>query len=339
MPNNIKKYTILTLGSHSALQILKGAYDEGFNTSVVAIKTQANLYRRFPFVNKVIEVDTWHNFINVQKKFSPKTTVVVPHGSFVAHFGIAGNTAITLPYFGNKKALEWEASRDKQRIWLDKARIHLTAEYSSYKDKMQFPVIVKLHGAAGGRGYFLAKNKTDLKQKASPIKESYSIQQYIIGVTMYIHYFYSPLTKKLEILSMDRRYETNVDGLGRIPHIFQKQICIEPSYVVVGNSPLSLRESMLEQAFQMGERVVEMSQKIINKKGMYGPFCLETVITPDLKIYTIEISTRIVAGTNLFVDGSPYSYLLYNEPMSTGRRIAREIKLAIKKKKLSFILD
>ncbi|MGQ0637822.1 MAG: DUF1297 domain-containing protein, partial [Nitrososphaerota archaeon] len=39
-------------------------------------------------------------------------------------------------------------------------------------------------------------------------------------------------------------------------------------------------------------------------------------------------SARIVAGTNLYVDGSPYSTFLYNEPMSMGRRIAREIKEA-----------
>ena len=53
----------------------------------------------------------------------------------------------------------------------------------------------------------------------------------------------------------------------------------------------------------------------------------------------IEISARIVAGTNLFIEGSPYSDLLYNEPMSTGRRIAREIKNAIKENKLKEILD
>ena len=52
----------------------------------------------------------------------------------------------------------------------------------------------------------------------------------------YIHYFYSPLTGKLEIMSMDRRYETNVDSLGRIPSRAQEGMDIDPSYVVVGNS-------------------------------------------------------------------------------------------------------
>ena len=40
-----------------------------------------------------------------------------------------------------------------------------------------------------------------------------------------------------------------------------------------------------------------------------------------------EISSRIVAGTNPFISGSPYADLI--EPgMSTGQRIAREIKMA-----------
>jgi 5-formaminoimidazole-4-carboxamide-1-(beta)-D-ribofuranosyl 5'-monophosphate synthetase len=51
-----------------------------------------------------------------------------------------------------------------------------------------------------------------------------------------------------------------------------------------------------------------------------------------------EISARIVAGTNPFVEGSPYTALKYDVPMSTGRRIAREIKQAIEKGKLDLIL-
>jgi 5-formaminoimidazole-4-carboxamide-1-(beta)-D-ribofuranosyl 5'-monophosphate synthetase len=58
-----------------------------------------------------------------------------------------------------------------------------------------------------------------------------------------------------------------------------------------------------------------------------------------MQFYIMEISARIVAGTNLFIDGSPYSYLNYSEPMSTGRRIAREIKNALLTNNLSSVLD
>mgnify|MGYP001614488157 FL=1 len=96
---------------------------------------------------------------------------------------------------------------------------------------------------------------------------------------------------------------------------------------------------MLAEAMNMAERVVKVSQELIPPKGLFGPFCLETIITSSEEIYVMEISARIVAGTNCFINGSPYTYLLYDQPMSTGRRIALEIKNAIKSNKLSKILD
>jgi 5-formaminoimidazole-4-carboxamide-1-(beta)-D-ribofuranosyl 5'-monophosphate synthetase len=140
-------------------------------------------------------------------------------------------------------------------------------------------------------------------------------------------------------MSMDRRYETNVDSLGRIPAAAQQNMSIEPSYVVVGNSPLVLRESMLAEAYRMGEDVVRVSQEICGPKGLFGAFCIETIITSEAKFFVMEISARIVAGTNPFIDGSPYSYLNYSEPMSTGRRIAREIKNALLSNNLHAVLD
>ncbi len=71
---------------------------------------------------------------------------------------------------------------------------------------------------------------------------------------------------------------------------------------------------------------------------MTGPFCLEGVYDREGKFIAFEFSARIVAGTNLYLDGSPYSGLIFNEPMSMGRRIAREIKIASKKGRLSEIM-
>ncbi len=81
---------------------------------------------------------------------------------------------------------------------------------------------------------------------------------------------------------------------------------------------------------------MERSLKLFG--GMLGPFCLETIVTDTLKFKVFEISSRIVAGTNLFISGSPYADL--SEPgMSTGRRIAREIRLGQKKGRLDEILS
>lgn len=333
------QYTIATLGSHSALQILKGAHDEGFKTLVIALNKQISFYKRYPFIDEIIGINSFSEFPEIEEKLKNKKIFVIPHGSFVAYLGMEGNKKMTLPYFGNKKVLDFEFDRVKQGEWLKESGINTPKEFKNIED-VEFPVIIKSFGAAGGKGYFLVNNKHDLEEKIKSFKDQkFIIQQYVVGVSLYIHYFYSPLTKTLEILSMDRRYETNVDALGRIPSKEQKEIDVDPSYVVVGNSPLVLRESMLPEAYAMGEKVVKKSQELINPQGLFGPFCLETIITPDQKFYVIEISARIVAGTNLFIEGSPYADLLYNEPMSTGRRIAREIKNAIKENKLELILD
>lgn len=331
-------YTIATLGSHSALQILKGAKDEGFKTLLIALPKNESFYRRFPFIDSILVLESYAQFSTVEKRLLKEKCILIPHGSFVAYLGKEGNKRVTTPYFGNKKVLDWEEDRVLQRTWLMESKIAVPADYT--RGDMQFPVIVKSYGAAGGAGYFLAANKREFTKKITAMKsDRYVVQQYVVGVTCYLHYFYSPLTNTIELMSIDRRYETNADGIGRIPMEYQQQMQVDPSYVVVGNSPLVLRESLLPEAYAMGERIVAVSKKLIDTRGHIGPFCLETIITPDQKFYAMEISCRIVAGTNLFIEGSPYSALMYDEPMSTGRRIAREIKLAIQKKKLDRILD
>ena len=97
-----------------------------------------------------------------------------------------------------------------------------------------------------------------------------------------------------------------------------------------------MRESLLPQVFKMGEAVVEKSLELFG--GIIGPFCLETVVTEDLEFKVFEISARIVAGTNPYISGSPYSELIQPD-MSTGRRIAQEIKYGTKHGLLAEILS
>jgi len=333
------QYTIATLASHSCLQILKGAHDEGFQTLAITTPKSTNFYKNFPFIDEIITLDRFADFPKIEAELIKRNVILVPHGSFVAYLGFNENKNMKVAYFGNKDVLDWESDRRMQRDWMVKANINVPRKFES-AEEIDAPVMVKSFGAAGGKGYFFAKTKKEFAEQIKNFKaKDYIIQEYIIGVPLYIHYFYSPLTKKLEILSIDRRYETNVDSLGRIPSQNQEGLNIQPSFVVVGNSPLVLRESLMPEAYNMGLRTVEASQKLMPPKGLFGPFCIETIITPNQEFFVVEISCRIVAGTNLFMEGSPYSQLLYDEPMSTGRRIAREIKLAIKQNKLTEILD
>ena len=331
-------HTIATLGSHSALQILKGARDEGFPTLAITVPQTERLYRSFAFVDDVIVLEKYSDFPQTLDELARRKAIVVPHGSFVAYLSLEEHKRMTVPYFGNKAVLDWEASRELQREWLTRAGITMPRQFKT-PDEIDRPVIVKLYGAKGGKGYMFVRDPGDFAQRTAHLTEEYTIQEYIIGVPLYVHYFYSLLEDRLEIMSMDRRYETNVDSLGRIPAAAQEGMDVSPSYVVVGNQPVSLRESMLAEAYRMGEDVVKVSREICGPKGLFGAFCIETIITPDMQFYVMEISARIVAGTNLFIDGSPYSYLNYSEPMSTGRRIAREIKNALLGNNLRLVLD
>jgi 5-formaminoimidazole-4-carboxamide-1-(beta)-D-ribofuranosyl 5'-monophosphate synthetase len=51
-------------------------------------------------------------------------------------------------------------------------------------------------------------------------------------------------------------------------------------------------------------------------------------VNEDLEPIVFEFSGRIVAGTNIYLLGSPYLKLYWGKEMSVGRRIAKEIKIA-----------
>jgi 5-formaminoimidazole-4-carboxamide-1-(beta)-D-ribofuranosyl 5'-monophosphate synthetase len=145
------------------------------------------------------------------------------------------------------------------------------------------------------------------------------------------------VTDELEIMSFDKRYESNADSIGRIAAQDQLDADIRTSYTITGNIPLVIRESILPEVFEMGENVIKVSRDL-SGEGLFGPFCLEAIVDPHLNFVVFEISARIVAGTNPFVHGSPYTWLKYDVPMSTGRRIALDIKQAIEQDCLEKVL-
>jgi 5-formaminoimidazole-4-carboxamide-1-(beta)-D-ribofuranosyl 5'-monophosphate synthetase len=131
----------------------------------------------------------------------------------------------------------------------------------------------------------------------------------------------------LELLGIDRRDESNIDEMYKLGSQEElKKQGVLPTFVVTGNIPLVIRESLLPTVFGMGERIVEESVKLFG--GVTGPFCLETIVTDELEFKVFEVSARIVAGTNFYVSGSPYSDYVAPQ-LSNGRRIALEIKNAL----------
>ena len=335
----IQDYKIATIGSHTALQILKGAKDEGFETICVCEKGRVFPYEHYGVADEIIEIDKFQNFKEVEAQLMEKKAILIPHGSFVTYFGAQRVNEIEMMYYGDKAIIEWEEDRKKEREWLLKAGLQLP-EILEKPEDIDRPVIIKFHGAKGGKGYFIARTPKEFYERYEeyPHKgEKFVIQEYIVGVPIYTHYFYSPVTEELEIMSFDKRYESNADSIGRIAAKDQLEAKILTSYTIVGNMPLVLRESLLPRIFENGQNVVKAAKEIV-EKGLFGPFCLEAICDPDLNFYVFEISARIVAGTNPYTDGSPYTWLRYNEPMSTGRRIARDIKQAIERDELDKVL-
>ncbi len=336
--------TIATIGSHSALQILHGAKEEGFRTLAICKEGRDVVYRRFGVADEIIILKDYNDMISdrMMDSLREKNAVLVPHGSLVAYVGEENvENNISIPLVGNRGILRWESDRTLERKWLEEANIEMPYETRNPEDITGLS-LVKFPGAKGGRGYFLVNNYHDFLKKSEEMRskgritdsdiKNATIQEYVPGVNIYISYFYSPLKDEVELFGMDRRYEANIDGLTRIPAINQANAYIEPSYVVVGNIPIVARESLLGRVFEMGDALVEVSKKI-SPPGMLGPFCLETMVTHRLEFIAFEISARIVAGTNPFMNGSPYSYLMFGNNMSMGRRIAVEIKNVLKEGK------
>jgi len=341
--------TIAVLGSHSALQILKGAKEMGFRTIAVCKKGREMVYERFGVADTIISVKDYKEFVTdkVLDELRAHNSILIPHGSLVAYVGVKNiEDKLKIPIFGTRGIMRWESDRKMERDWLETSKIKLPKEFKN-PSEIDRLCLIKFPGARGGRDYFLArtpksyKKKTDKLFKEGKISQhdidNVTIQEYISGVNMYVSYFYSPLKDEVELFGMDRRYESNIDGVTRISAVDQIELYGDPrfvpSYVVAGNFPLVVRESLLNKIFKMGDSVVKISKDICSP-GMIGAFCLEAMVNDKLDLIVFEISARIVAGTNPYVQGSPYSYLMYGDNMSMGKRIALEIKNAIESDQL-----
>ena len=335
---------VATACSHTSLQIFDGARKEGFRTLGIAVGQRTKFYDAFPRgkPDEFFYVDSYTQLLDRAQELTEKNAIIVPHGSFVEYMTPKNFEDLAVPTFGNRHVLDWESDREKERVWLSGAGVEMPHKIDDPK-MIDRPVLVKYDGAKGGRGFFIAKDYPDFKLGIDHTQK-FSIQEYIIGTRYYIHYFYSPIRTQgyrlskgvLEMLSVDRRDESNIDEMYKLGAQEElKKLGHYPTFVVTGNVPVVVRESLLPKLLDMGERVVEKSLELFG--GMIGPFCLECIVTDNLAVKVFEISSRIVAGTNPFITGSPYSDLL--EPgVSTGRRIAQEIRYAKEHDQLGEIL-
>ena len=94
-----------------------------------------------------------------------------------------------------------------------------------------------------------------------------------------------------------------------------------------GHIAATLIESMLEQAFELGERFVAAAREM-NPPGVLGPFALQCVILPgppkEFICYDVSLRVPGSPGTRY----TPYSAYRWGRDVSVGERIAMEVVLA-----------
>jgi len=154
-----------TIGSHSALNILKGAKEEGFETVCICRSDDRFVYEMFEVADHFIEVDDFKRLLNekIQRKLVEMNTILIPHGSYNAYIGSLYN--LKVPIFGNRVLMEWEIVREKQKEWLMNSGLKIPKTYST-PEEIDGLVIVKYPGARGGKGYFIATSKEDFYRKS-----------------------------------------------------------------------------------------------------------------------------------------------------------------------------
>lgn len=353
------------LGSHSALDVCRGAKDEGFSTLVITQegrnKTYESYYKtngEFGCVDECLPLTRFGDILRaeIQEKLKAKNVLFVPHRSFEVYLDFdypAIEKRFTVPMFGNKFLLKIEerGSHPNQYDLLEAAGIHYPKQFKNPRtiDRLCFvKVLEKERGFE--RAFFLVKSFSDyMAQVRKKIKDKVFtqnqldhavIEEFVLGVQVNFNYFYSAIHRKLELLGTDTRRQTNVEGIAKLPAMYQNEVLqhVLIQYEEAGHVAVTVLESLLEEAFAIGERFVTTTKKFF-PPGIIGPFSLQTIITPGppkKDIIVIDVSPRMPGSPG--IAATPYSGYLYGKPISMGRRVAMEIKQAMRDNALQKIL-
>lgn len=355
---------VAVLGSHSALDVCRGAKDEGFKTLVVCQKGREKTYNdyyktdnRLGCVDECLILNRYEDILseNTQKILNSNKCIFVPNRSFEVYLNSdykSIENKFKVPMFGNKYLLKIEERgiKPNQYDLLKVAGIRFPQQFTDPKTIDRMCLVKVLEKERGfERAFFIVSDYTDYqKQTEEKIKagiftkeqlEKAVIEEFILGVQVNFNFFYSPIFNRLELLGTDTRRQTNIEGINKLPYNYQSEILdkVNVKYEESGHIAVTVLESMLEIAFELGEKFVFACKKLY-PPGIIGPFALQTIIIPGppkKDIIVIDVSPRMPGSPG--ITAAPYSSYLFGFPVSAGRRVAMEIKEAIKLNKLSEI--
>ena len=348
-----KNITIGTIGSHSALEVMDGAKDEGMKTLCICQKGRDLPYRRFKrLADEIMILEKFSDIMNRenQEKLRELNTVMVAHRAFTAYLGYDNiENNLKVPIFGNRSMLRAEerTAPRNQYYLLEKAGVRHPKIYRKPAD-IDSLAIVKVQEAKRKleRAFFIvssyedykmkSKQKIDQKKITKQDLENATIEEYVTGTYFNLNFFCSPLTGETEFLGIERRLQTNLHDIVSLPARQQMEMDVEIQNIEVGHTPASIRESLLEKVFEMGDKFSVAARKEY-PPGVIGPLSLQSVVTVDLDFVVYDVSLR-VPGNPIMATTSPYTKYYYGHTMGVGRRIAMEIKSAAAQRKLRDIV-
>lgn len=358
-----KNIRIGSLGGHSALDVCRGAKAEGFETVVVAQRGRDKTYSKYyktrgdkGCVDHVILVDSFADIVkpDVQKQLRDLNVIFVHSRYFWVYCDFdAIENEFEVPIFGNRVLVRKE-ERDEaknQYFLLNEAKVSIPKQFKRPEDIDRL-AFVKASEASRGyeRAFFLVNNFAEYKtasQKliadgtitAASLKQAV-IEEFVVGPQINLNYFFSPLSGDLELLGTDIRRQTNIDGLLRLTAPEQAEVLkhVRPQYIENGHQAVTIKESLVEKAYEEGERFVKAVMKHY-PPGMVGPFALQGAVTagpPKEELVVFDVSMRIPGSPGTMF--TPYSGYMHGENMGVGRRIAREVRQAIAEDKLAAVV-
>lgn len=344
--------TVGALGSHSALEIMDGAKDEGLKTVVICQKGRETPYKRFKrLADNIMVLNKFSDVLQKKTMLALKNmnTIMIPHRSFAVYLGYDSiEDDFMIPIFGSRSMLRAEerTAERNQYYLLEKAGIrHPKLMKPKQIDR---PAMVKVQEAKRNieRAFFIASSFQDYNKKVQErvekgiIKKHDAdkavIEEFVVGTYFNFNFFYSPLKDETEFLGIERRLQTNLHDFVSIPARQQMDIDIQLQNIEIGHTPASIRESMLEKIFEAGDRFVDATKKVY-PPGIIGPFSLQSVVTVDMDIVVYDVSLR-VPGNPILATTSPYTKYHHGKTFGVGRRIAMEIKDAYQEGRLKEIV-
>lgn len=187
---NFSKLTVATIGSHSALDVCRGAKNEGFKTLVVTETGREKTYEKYyktdgvlGCIDTCLTLDKFADLLkpDVQKKLLDENVVFVPNRSFEAYLNFdyrAIENDFKIPLFGNRQLLKIEerGREGNQYYLLEKSRINYPKQYKDPEEIDRLCLIkVQDKKRIFERAFFLAENYQDYKsQVKEKLKQGFS---------------------------------------------------------------------------------------------------------------------------------------------------------------------